>query len=116
MKIEDIIKRGCEINGISQNELLSKERHSYLTDARKMIMAGIRINTSTSSNVIGKMLNRDHATVLHNVKKHYDFMDTDKNYREKYAKLKEYIEQVKGGFDPFMYRNSIMISLKNQGL
>jgi chromosomal replication initiation ATPase DnaA len=116
MKIEDIIKKCCEINGITVDEVKSKRRYRPLPDGRKQICVAIKKITTLSLEDVGKFVNVDHATVIDYHKKHLNLIDTDIFYREKYAKLKEYIEQIKGGFDPFMYRNSIMISLKKQGL
>lgn len=56
--------------GISLRELKSARRFRYLVEARQEAMSLMYEKTSLSMPQIGKILNRDHTTVLHGIRQH----------------------------------------------
>lgn len=62
---EFIIQIVCNKFDISYDEIQSKKRNSYLNIPRQIIMYLCRRYTSLSLDEIGKLLGRDHTTVMH---------------------------------------------------
>ena len=62
---EFIIQIVCNKFDISYDEIQSKKRNSYLNIPRQIIMYLCRRYTSLSLEEIGKLLGRDHTTVMH---------------------------------------------------
>jgi chromosomal replication initiation ATPase DnaA len=116
MKTEEIIKKACEINHITVDEVKSKRRYRPLPDTRKQICAIIKENSSFSLQKIGSYVNVDHSMVLDYKKEHKNLMDTDKLYKQNYIKLKIFTESLKIDTDVLVFKNSIKYSIKYYGL
>ena len=70
---------GCTLN------VRSRERH--IVDARKIYFSLCREFTKSSLMLIGRSMNRDHATAMHNIKSCNDLRKTDPEFNEKYIAL-----------------------------
>lgn len=68
-KAREIIEQVCEETGIPEKKLLSKKRTRHLVEARCLCMWMIRKQTKLSLPEIGELFNRDHTTVLHNLRR-----------------------------------------------
>lgn len=66
------------------DDLASRNRETKYVFARHTYCGLLRNLTKLSSARIGESINRDHATILHSCKVHYQLMQTDKQYRERY--------------------------------
>ena len=62
-----------------------RERH--IVDARKIYFGLCREFTKTSLMLIGRSMDRDHATALHNIRSCKDLRKTDPEFNEKYIAL-----------------------------
>ena len=62
-----------------------RERH--IVDARKIYFSLCREFTKSSLMLIGRSMDRDHATALHNIKSCKDLRKTDPEFNEKYIAL-----------------------------
>jgi chromosomal replication initiation ATPase DnaA len=60
-----LINRACEYTGANKENLLSKSRLIKGVDARCIIVQVLKRHTSLSTVLIGELINRDHATVIH---------------------------------------------------
>ncbi len=67
--IEDITRLICRHFKVTQEELRSKSRKKTIAWPRQIAMYLARHYTEASLEVIGKEFNRDHATVIHSVKR-----------------------------------------------
>mgnify|MGYP003685405121 CR=1 FL=1 len=70
--LRPIIYRFCAEHDIPVNEMVSHRRQSKLVKKRHALMAMLKETTSASLPEIARALNRDHTTVLHGIRKHYE--------------------------------------------
>jgi chromosomal replication initiator protein len=54
--------------GVNADDLKSKSRHKQIVEPRQMAMYLLREDAHLSTPEIGRLLNRDHTTVLHGIK------------------------------------------------
>jgi len=73
---------------VNKEEIMSKKRDRKLVEARQMFCLLARRHTNESSVEIGKIINRDHATVLYSV----STMDSLISFTKRLAIAKSYIE------------------------
>lgn len=73
----------------SREELCDRSRHGTVSESRFLAMYLIRHNTSLTLERIGKLFNRDHASVLYGISKVEDFMSYDKSFRKRVASAQE---------------------------
>ena len=93
MEIENIIiKEVCDYYHVTIEEMKYRSRLRELVKVRQLIMFFCRKYTILSSEAIGKLINRDHSTVLSGIKNVQDQFDTDKNYRMQFNELNEKIK------------------------
>ena len=74
IKIEQIIEEVSRTYCVSENEILSARKTKELALARQIAMYIAKETTELSYKAIGEAFGRDHATVLHNVKKADEFL------------------------------------------
>jgi len=86
-KAEFIIESVCQYYNITQEDIFSRKRYRYLVDARHISMALCRRKTSLSLEQIGLIHNRDHATVLHSIKKIDGLMTYDNKIIEQHKEI-----------------------------
>lgn len=82
----------CNIFGVSFDELESPNRSRRLVKARQTLTCLILEYTEMSLSEIGRMMNRDHSTIIHLRDKMTHDLTHDENLKEKYNKLKSLIE------------------------
>lgn len=78
----------CHEYNIELEDLISKLRFRELVRARSLIVKLLRDKNETLES-IGLVINRDHASVLHLLKKH-DYYCKDELYFNTYLKLSKY--------------------------
>jgi len=64
-----------------------KSRERYIVDARRIYFNLCRDFTKKSLMLIGRSMDRDHATALHNIRSSRDLRKTDPDYNKKYIDL-----------------------------
>ena len=69
----------CEIINANVFDVKSNRRTRDLTDTRAIISAYLRTRRYTFTQ-IGKMLNRDHSTIVHAVSIYQDVLSKDRRY------------------------------------
>jgi hypothetical protein len=74
-----------EILGI--DDLLIKSRKRHIVDARKIYCKLARINTTCSFEQIAKVIGKDHATVIYNIRKAETHIEQDVMFRTKYHQV-----------------------------
>ncbi len=81
--------------GIKVSDLRRKgkgTREEALVEARQLACFFLRENLDISLPQIGRIVNRNHATVLYSVRKVKDFLETDKAYRCRFTRLKNDVD------------------------
>lgn len=73
--------------GVSEIDLKSSVRGRRLVDGRKIFFALVAHFFRLSLKRMGDLLNRDHATVMHSMKKHADLIETSSEYRQNYNSI-----------------------------
>jgi predicted nuclease with TOPRIM domain len=76
-------------------DITTKTRERNYVEARAMYYKIVRDNTKLSLEVIGKSVNRNHATVLHGIKTLSNWIDTEIIIKARYILLKDQIEEIK---------------------
>lgn len=76
-------------------DITTKTRERNYVEARAMYYKIVRDNTKLSLEVIGKSVNRNHATVLHGINTLSNWIDTEIIIKARYLLLKDQIEEIK---------------------
>ena len=67
--INDFVEKYCELHEITQNKLFSSARHRPLVEKRMILAYFLRKGTNMSWKAIGKLMNKNHASMIHYVNK-----------------------------------------------
>jgi chromosomal replication initiation ATPase DnaA len=78
--------------GLSISHIRNKTRISYVREARQVFTQLMREHSSMTTTDIGRLVNRDHSTVVATTKAVGRELDTNKVYRNRYSKMKFNIE------------------------
>ena len=63
-----IIKAVTAVTGITMEQMCSPDRHASVVTARHFAMYLVYRDTTLSTNEVGRLFHRDHASVLHALK------------------------------------------------
>ena len=85
---ENIIEKVCLHFDLEISQVYLKSRLRDIIEARSIIMYLLHKHLRMSCTDVGRVFNKDHATVLHACKKVSGFMDVDKSYRVLVNKFK----------------------------
>ena len=77
IKADEIIATICRETGLTRAELLGCRRYPSLVAARNEAMYRIRQDTCLSTTEIGNFFGKNHATVIHAIKQHQQWLDND---------------------------------------
>lgn len=91
--IEEIYESIYEVTGVNKTDLISKNRHRNIADTRKILIQMIRDKYNYTLSTIGKLINRDHATVIHSLKASEWLLEHDKLFRSRYDKINNIINK-----------------------
>lgn len=80
-RIECIIQVVCEKYGVTFDELQSESRLGKIAQPRTIALTLAYSFTNNTKTAIASIFNRDHATLIHSMKKFCGYYDTDKNFR-----------------------------------
>ena len=94
-----ILKIVSDHFGVSEEDMKGKSRKRELVRARQYALMLIKQNTNLSLYATGRMLNRDHATVLHSIGVVTNSTDLYREDREIIMSLNDKIEPYKGHMD-----------------
>ena len=78
--------------GLNISHIRNKTRISYVREARKVFTQLMREHSSMTTTEIGRLVNRDHSTVVATTKAVHRDLDTNALYRNRYSKMKFNIE------------------------
>ena len=88
-----ILDRVCFFLRVEKETVMSKNRVNNIVEARFMYFNYMLATfKGYSLESLGKVCNRDHATVIHARKKHSEFMETDLKYAYEYTTLVKHLD------------------------
>ena len=82
MNIKEIIEKVCNFWGITEEELFGKERTNLYVKARREVSRELR-KLGLSYPSIGKILKKDHTTIIHYLKSQLNLTKIKKSAMEK---------------------------------
>ena len=85
----DFIKKAGELFYIQPRDLVGSARFSFLLPARFAAYKALRLR-GWSYPMIGKLMNRDHSSIIHGVKRADYMMEKDPDFADKVKQLTEY--------------------------
>ena len=84
---EQIIREICSRYNVKWLSILSKSRVGVIVDSRRMYCGILRNVFGLTFHQIGKILNKNHATIIHNLKIHDNFVRILKSYKKNYEEI-----------------------------
>ena len=82
-----IISKAATIYNLTLEDLISRTRKRDPIDCRNQINAIFVLYLQISAKKCGEMFNKDHSTILNSLKRHSDFIDTDRVYLSRFIQL-----------------------------
>jgi len=100
---EKIQSEVCSRYGLEWSMILSRSRVREVVDARRLYSGILRNVFRLTFQEIGNILNKNHATILHNINQHDTFVKILKSYKKNYEEIERalmlddnyYIHEVK---------------------
>jgi len=100
---EKIQSEVCSRYGLEWSMILSRSRVREVVDARRLYIGILRDIFRLTLQEIGNILNKNHATILHNINQHDTFVKILKSYKKNYEEIERalmlddnyYIHEVK---------------------
>lgn len=83
VKTDNIITDVCEVYGIELCDLMSNRRHRILVEPRQVLFYILHKKMNIPCVKVGKMFNKNHATVLHGANNIKVFMENEADLRER---------------------------------
>jgi len=77
----------AEMNKVHINDLFSISRKRANVDARLQIIALYFIYFNYTLSAIGKIVDKDHSTIIHNIRVNQDLLDTNINYKTRFYNI-----------------------------
>lgn len=68
---------------------IERAKNQRANDARRAAMAFLKDEEGWTLEQVGAAMNRDHSTVIHNLKRHDALLETDPVYRDRYFEMEE---------------------------
>ena len=85
--IAQIVLGVCELRNCQANSILAPRRHKEAMYNRMLVYLIAHDYCQLSYSAIGRVLNRDHTTVIHGVKRAVDEYETNRDFRKDYIQL-----------------------------
>jgi len=77
----------AEMNKVHINDLFSISRKRANVDARLQIIALYFIYFNYTLSAIGRIMDKDHSTIIHNIRVNQDLLDTNINYKTRFYNI-----------------------------
>jgi len=89
----DLVSVSCGFFEIKEEDFFSKKKPKNIVKARRFISAYLKGKGKLNDSQIGKEINRHRTTIIHNNKKHKNFIRLYLDYKEDYQDFKSFIEK-----------------------
>ncbi len=88
-----VLRAVCDVTGFEKSELLGERRHAKIAKARQIFMKlCFERARQMSKTQIGKVIRRDHTTVIHGLRAAEKSMNTSPEFRDMYHKAAAALE------------------------
>jgi cystathionine beta-lyase/cystathionine gamma-synthase len=94
-------------------DLKNKTRRREYVDARAIAFYILKSEMNMSLEAIGRVFNKNHATVLHGIRLFYNLIETDKAFKNKFNKILFLFKKEKGQEISFVDSDDEIKKLKN---
>ena len=96
LTFENILEFYCDLTGFKRQEIMSICRDRFVVTNR-MILSHILYNygNKRSKSHIARMMNKNHATIIHYLKKHDDLVETCPYYQDVFSRSEGLIDWLK---------------------
>lgn len=88
-KWTDAMRVVCQVYNITPDDIYSKNRTQHILYARHTFNYICRRTLTMSLESIGRIINRDHSTIIHSVKQTQDLIEYDRNFAKTYQQTLE---------------------------
>lgn len=89
-KIESLFNAACDFFGVDTEKVKSSDRHRGIVEQRHLTMYALLLKGFSSVH-IGKLFNRNHASVLHAKESVQNNCFTDPDYKKRFINLRDYL-------------------------
>jgi len=89
----EVMRITCEINKVSIGDFVLYSRKRELVETRFQFAAVLLIQFHYTYMKVGRLLGKDHSTIVHAIRQHCDFYDTITSYKTKYNQILNKIEE-----------------------
>ena len=94
-QIDDILSKTCQMLDVSKSDALSKTRKREFVECRQIAMYFCAENTKFSyAQIAHDVGGKDHCTVIHAVKAIKNMIETNKQFRVKYATIEAELKKI----------------------
>jgi chromosomal replication initiation ATPase DnaA len=89
----EVMRITCEINKVNIGDFVLYSRKRELVETRFQFAAVLLIQFHYTYMKVGRLLGKDHSTIVHAIRQHCDFYDTITSYKTKYNQILNKIEE-----------------------
>ena len=82
-----IVETAVDVHNIDLYKFIENDRKIEMVDCRRQIMYIFRKKLGYSLNKVANVFYKDHSSVIHNIRKHEDLIDTDRVYTRLYNQM-----------------------------
>ena len=86
-----LLDLSCQFFEIDRELLLSKQKNQELIRPRRFIMAFLK-SKGLKEKSIASVISKDRTTIYHHLKKHKNFFDVEKQYKEDFENFEEFLQ------------------------
>ena len=91
-KWTDAMRAVCQIYNITPDDIYSKNRTQHILYARHTFNHICRRTLRMSLESIGRIINRDHSTIIHSVRQTNDLIEYDRQFSKTYQQTHELLD------------------------
>ena len=91
-KWTDAMRVVCQVYQITPDDIYSRIRKQHILYARHTFNYVCRKTLGMSLDSIGRIINRDHSTIIHSVRQTQDLIDYDRNFAKTYQQTLELLD------------------------
>ena len=108
-----VMRITCDVNKISIADFILFSRKREFVEARFQFAAVLLIQFHYTYMKVGRLLNKDHSTIIHSIRQHCDFYDTLASYKIKYNTILNRIEGENPGIMTTKLNPNIVVQTLN---
>lgn len=91
---QKLINNFCEKVNVPYHLLQGKSRKREIVAPRQILMRLIKLNFGLNLHEIGRMMNKNHATVIHSINVIENLCDTDQEFKLRYNAIADHLTKI----------------------